>query len=405
MRLQIGLFGRTNVGKSSFLNRIAAQDVSITSSVPGTTTDVVEKAMELLPVGPVLFLDTAGLDDDSELSAARLGRTRKVLERADIFVLISEAGEWHEVESGIVAEAKKRKVPLILVVNKVDLRPLDEKALGELGSRASFVMTCSCKNPDPLLVYDFKRLLIRALPEDALRTPPLVGDLLPPGGTVVLIVPIDKEAPKGRLILPQVQTIRDALDHGAGTVVVREHEYGHTLSKLKDPPHLVVCDSQVVHKMVAETPAGVPCTTFSILFARLKANLEDLAEGAAAIHHLKSGDRILISESCTHHPIEGDIGRVKIPNWLREKMGLDLRIEVVSGRDFPSDLSSFRLIMHCGSCMLTRREMLVRLQRAKETGVAITNYGVAISVLQGVAERVLSPFPAALDAYRAARQR
>jgi [FeFe] hydrogenase H-cluster maturation GTPase HydF len=250
------------------------------------------------------------------------------------------------------------------------------------------------------VVNQFKKYLLEACPDDFLQPPPLVGDLLPAGGLAVLIVPIDLQAPKGRLILPQVQTIREALDFDASALIVKEREYSRVLSNLKNPPHLIVCDSQVVLKMVADTPGGIPCTTFSILFARNKGDLRELAKGAAVIETLRLNDKVLIAEACSHHAIEDDIGRVKIPRWLRQYVGGDLDVEVYSGRDYPENLKDYRLIVHCGGCMLTRREMLARIQKAKEEKVPITNYGLAISFSQGVIRRVLSPFPAALDAFQ-----
>lgn len=400
MRLQIGFFGRTNVGKSTLLNMLAGQDVSITSPVPGTTTDVVEKAMELLPIGPVLFLDTAGVDDSSELSAARLKKTEKVFNRADLYVLIIQAQQWGVFEEQIVAAAKKRKAPLIVVVNKVDL----------LQPTPEFITSCKSKSDGFLcsnaldvalrerLVAAFKAAVIATRDDDALQ-PALIGDLLMPGDIAVLVVPIDSQAPKGRLILPQVQTIRDILDSDAATLVVKELAYARLLTELKHPPALVVGDSQIVMKMVADTPPGVRCTTFSILMARWKGDLCEEARGAATIDHLKDGDAILIAEACSHHAAQDDIGRVKIPRWLRQYTGVDLKVDIFSGRDYPENLDAYALIMHCGACMLTRREMLLRIEQAKAAGVPVTNYGVGISKVQGVLERVLSPFPAALEAY------
>jgi [FeFe] hydrogenase H-cluster maturation GTPase HydF len=249
------------------------------------------------------------------------------------------------------------------------------------------------------VVSRFKELLLKVCPDDYINPPVLVGDLLPAGGLLVMVVPIDLQAPKGRLILPQVQAIRDALDSDAAALVVKEREYAALLGRLNRPPDLVVCDSQVVLKMVADTPRDVKCTTFSILFARFKGDLQELARGAAMIDRLRAGDRVLVAESCSHHALEDDIGRVKIPRWLRQYTGLDVQIEVSAGRDFPQDLTGYKLVVHCGSCMLTRREMLAHIQRARAQGVAITNYGLAISVTQGVLKRALSPFPAALDAY------
>jgi len=402
LRLQIGLFGRTNVGKSSFLNLVAAQDVAITSPVPGTTTDVVEKAMELLPLGPVVFLDTAGLDDSSVLAEARLKKTVRIFDRSDVITLVVEPNTWTDYEERILEEAKKREIPPIVAVNKTDLHRASADFIEKVHSKTSRVLSCSSVDFDQRdpVINQYKKFLIEVCPEDFLKPPPLVGDLLPGAGLAVMIVPIDLEAPKGRLILPQVQTIREALDFDATVMVVKEKEYAHSLSNLKTPPHLVICDSQVVLKMVADTPGGIPCTTFSILFARNKGDLAELARGAAAIETLRPGDRVLIAEACSHHAIEDDIGRVKIPRWMRQYVGGDLRIDVFSGRDYPDNLKEYRLIIHCGACMLTRREMLARIQKAKEERVPITNYGLSISLSQGVIRRVLSPFPAALDSFQ-----
>lgn len=402
MRLQIGLFGRTNVGKSSFLNMIAGQDVAVTSPIAGTTTDVVEKAMELLPIGPVMFLDTAGIDDQSELSSARLRKTLAALDRAEIIVLITEAGVWNEFEEKIASEAESRSVPLIVVVNKTDQYAVSRSFLESLRKKTDKFVTCSSTDliNRQSHILEFKQKLMEAVPEEFLRQPSLIGDLLSPADIVVLIVPIDLQAPKGRLILPQVQTIRDAIDNDAATLVVKEREYASVIQSLNKPPAVVVCDSQIVLKMVADTPVSIPCTTFSILFARFKGDLCEEVRGVVAIDSLSASDKVLIAEACSHHAAEDDIGRVKIPRWLRQYCGEDLQIDVCSGRDFPDNLSEYKLVIHCGACMLTRREMLVRIQKAKQAGVAITNYGVAISFLQGVLERVLSPFPAALESFK-----
>ena len=405
LRLHIGLFGRTNVGKSSFLNMIAGQDVAIVSPVPGTTTDVVEKTMELLPVGPVVFLDTAGINDRSELGALRVQKTHKVFERADLIVLLVESGSWGEYEDLVLSQSQQRAQPLIVVVNKADLSPLSPDFRLKFSSLNLKFMECSSIDAGRRneFVHTFKQLVIDSCPEDFLKPLPLVGDLLPAGGMAVLIVPIDLEAPKGRLILPQVQAIRDCLDNDAAALVVKEREFSHALANLKRPPDLVVCDSQVVLKMVADTPASVPCTTFSILFARLKGDLVEAARGAAILEKLKDGDKVLIAEACSHHPIQDDIGRVKIPRWLRQFTGADLQIDVCGGKDFPQDLKQYKLVIHCGACMFNRREMLSRIEYCRAQGVPITNYGVAVSVLQGVAQRTLAPFPSALEAYRHSR--
>ncbi len=402
LRIHIGIFGRTNVGKSSFLNMVSGQDVAITSAVPGTTTDVVEKAMELLPLGPVVFLDTAGLDDVSVLGERRVERAMKALDRSDVALLLVEPGVWGTAEEAMVRVLQEKKKPFAVIVNKQDLEPVSEAFLSRVHSSTNKVLGVSSL---PGAKRDFqvnalKELLVQLCPQELLAPSSLIGDLVPPGGLVVMVVPIDLQAPKGRLILPQVQAIRDVLDHDAAVLVVKEREYAVFLNRLQAPPALVVCDSQVVMKVAADTPPGVRCTTFSILFARFKGDLVAMARGAAQIGQLKAGDRILVAESCTHHAAEDDIGRVKIPRWLRQYTGCDLLVEHYAGRDYPADLEKYQLIIHCGSCMLTRGEMLFRLHQARERGVPVTNYGLAIALLQGVIKRVLAPFPAAMIAYQ-----
>ncbi len=391
LRLHIALFGRTNVGKSSFLNLVAGQDVAIVSEVAGTTTDVVEKPMELLPIGPVVLLDTAGIDDTTALGEKRIDRTEKVFDRADVILLLHEGDCVTEFEERVEARAAAKTIPVIKIANKADLtEPSDP----------SFI---KCNSTDvhsrDVVLAELKAELLRVCPEEFISPPPLMGDLVRPGGLAVLVVPIDLQAPRGRLILPQVSTIRDALDNDAATLVCKEREYTHMLSMLNQKPDIAICDSQMVLKMVADTPSDMPCTTFSILFARLKGDLRRFAMGAAAIERLQPGDRILIAESCSHHALEDDIGRVKIPRWLRQYVGVDLDIDIYSGRDFPHNLSDYKLAVQCGGCMQNRREVLSRIEKCEAAGVPITNYGLCISHTQGVLKRVLSPFPAALDAY------
>lgn len=404
LRLHIGLFGRTNVGKSSFLNMVSAQDVAITSSLPGTTTDVVEKTMELLPLGPVVFLDTAGLDDTSALSGPRIKKSKKVFDASDIFVLIIEPEVWGEYENLVLEEAAARETPCVIVINKIDMVYPGDGFIRTIREKTQRIILCSSIDRGNRGSYlnALKKEFIEVCPEDFFRPPPLVSDLLPAGGTAVLIVPIDLEAPKGRLILPQVQVIRDILDNDAMAIVVKEREYKQALDNLKRFPDICICDSQVVLKMVADTPKQVECTTFSIIFSRYKGDLIETVRGVAAIETLKPGDKVLIAEACSHHPIGEDIGRVKIPRWLRQYLGMDLIIDVCAGKDYPENLNlkEYKLIIHCGGCMITRRQMLFRIQRAKEAGVPVTNYGVCISFLQGVLERVLSPFPAANEVFR-----
>ena len=401
LRLQIALFGKTNVGKSSLLNMLANQDIAVTSPVRGTTTDVVEKPMELLPIGPVTILDTAGLDDVSILAEKRIEKAMKVLDRADIVLLVIESSGLAEEDKQLLNLLRERKIPCIAVVNKIDVSPVNEniiKALEELSLPFAKVSALDLANRDKY-INDIKQKLIAKLPDDFLKPPPLLGDLVKAGGLCMMIVPIDLQAPKGRLILPQVQAIRDVLDSDAMTLVVKEREYAAALQMLKQSPDLVICDSQVVQKMIADTPSNVKATTFSILFSRNKGDIVEESRGAAFIDHLRPGDKVLIAEACSHHPAQDDIGRVKLPRWLRQYLGFEPEIDVAAGRDFPDNLEEYKLIFHCGSCMLTRNEKLVRIMKAKSAGVPITNYGIAISKVQGVLARALSPFPAALEAY------
>jgi [FeFe] hydrogenase H-cluster maturation GTPase HydF len=400
-RLHIALLGRTNVGKSSLLNLMLGQDIAITSPIAGTTTDIVEKAMELLPLGPVLFLDTAGLDDISELSSARLKKTAKVFDRSDVIILVTEPDTWTDYEESVLTKAKKRKISMLIVINKIDLHKPSADHLKFLQSKSERILTVSCNDETKRQNYldALKQQLLEVAPADFVGTQSLIGDLLPPGGLAVLVVPIDLQAPKGRLILPQVQTIRDALDNDAMTLVVKERELAAALANLKNPPDIVVTDSQAILKVTADVQKDIPVTTFSILFARQKSDLTIMARGAAAIDSLQPGDKILIAESCSHHALEDDIGRIKIPRWLRQYVGGDLQIDISSGRDYPDDLKKYKLILHCGGCMINRREMLTRLRKAQDARVPVTNYGVAISFLQGAISRSLAPFPSALLAF------
>lgn len=401
LRLHLGIFGRTNVGKSSFLNMICGQDAAITSSQPGTTTDVVEKTMELLPIGPVVFMDTAGLDDVSSLGEKRIEKARKVFEHADIIFLLTTAGEWDEYEDDVLATAQKNNVAVICVINKIDMETPTDSFVADVTEKCKNVITVSSVATDSRedSISQIKQKLIDLCPDDFLAPPPLIGDLLPDGGMAALIVPIDLEAPKGRLILPQVQTIRDCLDNDCASLVVKDREFKFFMEKHSLRPDLVVCDSQVVLQMVADTPTDIKCTTFSILFARYKGDLPELAKGGAAIENLRPGDNVLIAESCSHHPIEDDIGRVKIPRWLKQYVGGDLNIDTVAGKDFPKDVGKYKVIIHCGGCMFNRRQMLFRIDEARRAGVPITNYGVAISAVHGVLDRVLEPFPYARECY------
>lgn len=388
MRLHIGVFGRTNVGKSSLLNKITNQEVSIVSDIAGTTTDVVEKSMELLPVGPVTFLDTAGLDDETELSEQRIEKTMKVVNRIDVAVVVCDFNGIGKFENDLIEKFKELKIPYLIVVNKCDLAPKSFHI--DLKPELSNIIYTSVKK-DEKIVFKFKEALVNLLPEDFVNSPKIVGDLVPAKSTVILVIPIDKEAPKGRIILPQVQTLRDLLDNNCLSYVVKESELKDALDNLKTPPALVVTDSQAFKKVSEIVPENVSLTSFSILFARLKGDLDEFVNGARAIENLKDGDMVLILESCTHHAIEDDIGRVKIPNLLRKKTGKNLVIHNYAGHDFP-DIKDYKLIIHCGACMTNRREVLSRVLIANQNNVPITNYGVVISYCLGILPRAIKIF-------------
>ncbi|HSK09533.1 MAG TPA: [FeFe] hydrogenase H-cluster maturation GTPase HydF [Vicinamibacterales bacterium] len=402
LRLHVGIFGRRNVGKSSLLNAITRQQVSIVSEFAGTTTDPVEKPMELLPLGPVLFVDTAGVDDEGALGELRMARTRSVLDRVDLGVLVTEAGGWGGFEESLLGELTSRRVPVLVVFNKRDLRPPAEAETARLRDVGVPAVAVSAPTGDGLA--ELREALIRLSPAEFFESRRLVSDLVPPGETAVLVVPIDKEAPKGRLILPQVMTIRDLLDGGSIAVVAQAHELRRTLEGLRRPPALVVTDSQAFAEVAADVPREVPMTSFSILMARFQGDLAAQVRGTLAIDRLGEGDRVLIAETCTHHPIGDDIGRVKIPRWLQEYVGAALEFEHVQGRDFPATpgLGRYRLIVHCGNCTGNRREMISRIHRSITAGVPITNYGLTIAYSLGILERALVPFPAALEAFHAA---
>lgn len=401
LRLYIGLFGRRNVGKSSLLNAITRQQAAIVSNVAGTTTDPVEKPMELLPLGPVLFIDTAGVDDVGSLGAMRIARTRAIFDRTDLGVIVSAEGEWGQFEAELLATLQARNTPVIVVMNKADQARADEALIRELAEKKVVLVHTAAINGEG--VGALKQRIIELAPADFLNSPMIVSDLVGPGETAILVVPIDKEAPKGRLILPQVQTIRDLLDGDALCLVVKERELRQALALLKAPPKLVITDSQAFLKVAADVPSSVPLTSFSILFSRNKGDLLAQVEGALAIERLQPGDRVLIAEACAHHPIGEDIGRVKIPRWLTQYIGGPLTFTHTQGHDFPVDLDQYQLVIQCGSCMLNRREVLSRIFRCREAGVPVTNYGLAISFSLGIFERALGPFPAALELIRSMR--
>ena len=387
-RLQLVLAGRSNSGKSSLLNLICGSNAAITSPIPGTTTDVVEKAMEFRPFGPVLFLDTAGFDDNTELGYKRIEKTRTALKRADVLIIVSKAGVWGDIEESLLNEAQANKIPAMAFFTHTDI----DAQLDDFSS-CPYVSGCTLagKSDRDETLNKMRAVLADLLKDKISQEIPLLRDLVAPGETVIMLVPIDNQAPKGRLILPQVQAIRDVLDANASVIVANENNFASIFENLKTPPALAICDSQVVHLMVKVVPPEILCTTFSILFARQKGDLDLLYNGASAIDLLEDGDKVLISEACSHHASDDDIGRVKIPRLIEKKSGKQLVFEVIS-RDFPDNLNDYKLIIHCGSCMLNRQETLSRLEFARSCGIPVTNYGMAISHCQGVLKRVMSPF-------------
>ena len=397
LRLQIVFAGRTNVGKSSLINLLSGQDTAIVSAQKGTTTDVVEKAMELRPIGPVLLLDSAGTDDDSALGKQRIERTLRALDRANILLLVTTPGVWEDEEKNLLAEAAKRRIPVIPVINKSDTGAISEEFSSLLASAAG-IEPVAVNASDPAaenrsaFIETLVSRMLKLLPEEFFQSAPLLRDLLPRGGHVIMMVPIDNQAPKGRLILPQVQAIRDALDGDALCTVAKEDMFPEIYSRFAELPDLVICDSQVVKKMIDTLPAGVPCTTFSILMARLKGDLEQLIQGAKTISSLRDNDKVLIAEACTHHAGKDDIGRVKIPMLLQKKCNCELDFEFFSGADFPADLSQYKLVVHCGGCMLNRQAMLNRLNRLAQANIPVVNYGICISSCTGVLDKVITPF-------------
>jgi [FeFe] hydrogenase H-cluster maturation GTPase HydF len=383
-RIHIGFFGRRNAGKSSIVNAITSQEIAIVSATKGTTTDPVYKSMELLPLGPVMIIDTPGFDDAGTLGTLRIRKTKQVLNKTDIAVLVIDAAEgFCPCDKELLQLFKARKIPYIIVWNKSDL--LTRHILAE---------------PQEIYVSALKKEGIPELRERIGKLVPntegklcLVGDLIHPADFVVLVVPIDKAAPKGRLILPQQQTIRDILEADATAIVVKEYELRETLNNLKKKPALVITDSQVFAKVAADTPADVPLTSFSILMARYKGLLDEAIHGVTAVENLKDGDTVLIAEGCTHHRQCDDIGTVKIPRWLRSYTGKDIKITTCSGTEFPDDLSPYAMIIHCGGCMLNEREVRWRMKCAREQAIPITNYGITIAYMQGILKRSLGIFP------------
>ena len=380
LRIHIGLFGRRNAGKSSLANALTNQHISIVSNVPGTTTDPVEKACELAPIGPVVFIDTAGVDDVGELGAARVERSKTVLEWTDIALIVGSAAGLEPDDRELIADAKRLGTPAILVLNKAGIKAPTEEVLADARQYGLPVVVTDAVTR--LGIDDLRQTIIRIVQEDTEPDRPLCG------------------APKGRLILPQVQAIRELLDAHAKAYVIQQDRVAEAIADLKNPPAFIMTDSQAIDDVARQAPDSIPLTTFSLQMAYAKSDLIELARGAAALSKLKNGDRVLICETCSHHPQKDDIGRLKIPRWLREKTGLDLKIEVAVGKDFPDDLTPYAILIQCGGCVVTRRHMLMRLRRAMSQGVPMTNYGLAICYLRGHLERVLSCHPEALEAFR-----
>ncbi len=390
-RVHIGFFGRRNVGKSSVVNAVTGQELAVVSEVKGTTTDPVQKAMELLPMGPVVVIDTPGFDDVGTLGELRVRKTKQILNKTDVAVLVLDATvAVSETEKELLRIFREKGIPYVLAVNKEDLRK-QEDALPEdyLSEESENIVRISARTGFQIEELKERIARLTVAGENERR---IVGDLLKPSDFVVLVVPIDSAAPKGRLILPQQQTIRDILEAHAISIVVREHELKETLKSLGKKPAMVITDSQAFARVSEDTPRDIPLTSFSILFARYKGNLDLLVQGAEAIERLQDGDKVLISEGCTHHRQCDDIGSVKIPHWLKSYTGKQLEIEFSSGMEFPEELSEYKLIIHCGGCMLNEREMKYRLKCARDQGIAITNYGTAIAYMQEILTRSVEIF-------------
>lgn len=394
-RIHIAWFGKRNAGKSSLVNAVTGQDISIVSDVPGTTTDPVRKAMELLPLGPVLMIDTPGIDDEGTLGELRVARTNRILAEADIAVLaVDGTAGLSEQDRELLSIFQKRNVPTALTFTKADLLEKENRSAllkaadGIRAPKPAVLFTSSATGEG---IHELKELLGSFAPRLSERRR-IVTDLIPQGSTVILVVPIDESAPKGRLILPQQMVLRELLDDHCRALVCQPEELADTIGSLRNPPSLVITDSQAFGKVNAVLPSDITLTSFSILFARYKGNLGTLIEGAEAIDRLKKGDRVLVAEGCTHHRQCGDIGMVKIPGWLKKHTGLDPVIETVSGTDWPDDLSRFALVIHCGGCMLPEREMKRRIEAATEAGIPVVNYGVAIAHMHGILQRSLSVF-------------
>ncbi|MDT8272024.1 MAG: [FeFe] hydrogenase H-cluster maturation GTPase HydF [Desulfomonilia bacterium] len=390
-RLHIGIFGKRNTGKSSFINALTGQNVSIVSPVAGTTTDPVGKTMEIYGIGPVYLYDTAGIDDTGDLGDMRVDRTRTIMGKVNLAVVVTTADQFDDRDRALMDDLKARGAKSLLVFNKIDVHPLRQDTAAALTEAGTPFVAVSCLTGEGMDAARQRMIEITRTLESERTT--IVGDLIDHGDLVLLVVPIDLGAPRGRLILPQVQVIRDVLDNDAAAIVVKEREIEYVLRSITRPPGLVICDSQVVLKVAGDLPPEVKLTTFSIVFSRLKGDLAKFVRGVKAIDTLKDGDRVLICEACTHHPLPDDIGRVKIPRWVKLYTGKDITFDVHAGPIIHRDISGYELVIHCGGCMINRQEMLTRISDAAQRDIPITNYGVAISYVHGVLRRALSPFP------------
>ncbi len=406
-RLHIAIFGRQNVGKSSVLNAITRQNVSIVSDYAGTTTDPVEKPMEFLPLGPVIFIDTAGVDDITNLGELRVQKTKQVFDRTDLGIIVTEANQWSDFEEQILQELLQRKLPVVIILNKTDIYEPKPEILQRFNQApkipvvkfsAKEVLANTQKNianhleSENSAMLNLREALIAVIPDDFINTPSILQDLVKPNEYAILVTPIDKEAPKGRLILPEVQTIRDLLDGHAYCLVTQQQQLKTVLETLKIKPKIIVTDSQCFKEVNQDTPSDIWLTSFSILFSRFKGDLISQANAAATIQNLKPGDKILIAEACSHHPVKDDIGREKIPRLLEKHVGGKLNFTIVQGLDFPENLADYKLVIHCGACMFNRRLMLSRIYQCNKIGVPFSNYGLVIAYCLGIFERALEPF-------------
>ena len=390
-RVHIGIFGKRNAGKSSLINAITGQNLAIVSEAKGTTTDPVYKAMELLPMGPVMIIDTPGIDDEGVLGSLRIQKAYQVLNKTDIALVIIDAAVGPSAEDlRLIKRINAKKIPLLIVINKCETINEDKKtAYQALLSNGKLLFVSA---EQKLNIFELKEAIAQTVPADENKAQ-IVADLLSPSDFVVLVVPIDSAAPKGRLILPQQQTIRDILEADAAAIVVKENELTNTLQNLGKRPKLVITDSQVFKKVAAETPADILLTSFSILFARYKGNLQTAVQGVTALESLEDGDKILVGEGCTHHRQCDDIGTVKLPRWIKEYTGKNPEFIFTSGTEFPLDLSPYKMIIHCGACMLNEREMQYRIKCAADQNIPFTNYGITIAYINGILKRTVEPFP------------